>query len=96
MKKITLIVSTETECTAYPYWMIIDPQQNFYKDDDGVHAIANMITGPFFSREEAQDFLDRTHYNFGRGAKVYCCSGCYSDSWVKANKQALADSDITE
>lgn len=88
-REIKLSVSIDNEGTSYPYWIIIDPEQNFSKGDDGVHRVASMITGLFMSREEAQDFLDRTRYNFSKHARVYCHSGNYGQSWVKANNEAL-------
>jgi hypothetical protein len=81
-KKIEIEVSEENEGTSCPWWMIIDPQQNFSKQRDACHVIASMITGPFFSREEAQTFLDRTRYNFGKNAVVYCASGCYAKQYA--------------
>ena len=73
--KIELEVSYANEGTYAPWWMIIDPMQNFKTDSEAVHAIAAMITGPFFSREEAEAVLAATRYRFGKGACVYCASG---------------------
>jgi len=73
--KIEIEVSEKCEATAYPYWLIIDPKQNFWTDYQGLYNIASMITGPFFSREEAEDWLLGHRYNYGRGAKVFCASG---------------------
>ena len=73
--------TTEKESTAYPFWIIIDPRQNFEVDNQGLHNIASMIHGIFFSRKDAQDFLDRTRYNFSKNAKVYCHSGHTSKDW---------------
>ena len=70
--KIELEVSEANEHTSNPWWVIIDPRQNFStKDDYAIHNIASMITGPYFSREEAQNHLDRRRYNYGDNAKVY-------------------------
>ena len=76
-----LKISEKNESTRLPYWVIIDPRQNFSVDDDGLHNIASMITGVWLSREAAEDFLRQTRYNFSKHAKVYCCSGCYSKDW---------------
>lgn len=65
----------DCESTRSPYWLIVDPRQSFRCD---VGDIASMITGPFFCREDAEDYLKRTRYNFGKYAKVWCASGCYS------------------
>lgn len=72
--KITLEISEENEATAFPYWMIIDPRQNFNTNEQGVHNIASMITGPFFSRNEAASVLVTQRHHFSLSAKVYCCS----------------------
>lgn len=90
--KIELEVSDKHEGTAEPWWMIVDPQQNFSKGPDGVSRIAMMmITGPFFSREEAEGVLRRRRYNFGKGAVVWCASGCdtiqYRQAYRLAEKQ---------
>jgi hypothetical protein len=64
--KIEIEVSDKVEGTRSPYWLIIDPRQNMNKNTDGVYNIAGMITGLFFSREEAEDYLKRTRYNFSK------------------------------
>lgn len=69
---------SDNECTRAPWWSIIDPRQQFRCD---VHKTASMITGPFFSREDAEAFLKATRYNFGNHAEVYCHSGCYSKKY---------------
>lgn len=77
-KKIELNVSTKTEGTAYPWWAIIDPHQNMRCSP---HVAAGQITGPFFSREDAEEFLKSTRYNFGPRAVVYCLSGYKSKQY---------------
>ncbi len=62
----------DNEATRAPYWIIVDPHQMFTCD---VHYAASMITGIFFSRKDAEEFLQRTRYNFSKHAKVYCHSG---------------------
>lgn len=73
------IKDSDNEMTKAPYWLILDPRQNL---DCNIHRLASQITGPFFNREDAQEFLDRTRYNFSKRAKVYCNSGCYSDLYT--------------
>ncbi len=83
--KITINnVSTENEGTSSPWWVIIDPKQNFRTDKEGVNHIAHMITGPFFSREAAQNYLSGRRYNFGPNATVYCHSGYWSSEYEGA------------
>jgi len=89
--KITLEVSEINEATAFPYWIIIDPRQNFLTNDRGIHNIAGMITGPFFDRLEAENVLKAQRYNFGKGAKVYCCSGHNTVQYRTAIKKRLGD-----
>lgn len=73
--KIEIEVSEENEATESPYWLIINPRQNFRKGVEGAHNIASMITGPFFSREEAQRVLEGRSHHYGKDAIVYCHSG---------------------
>ena len=80
-------ISDKNEGTAYPFWIIIDPRQNFKVNSDGIYNIASMITGVWFSRESAQEFLDRTRYNFSEHARVYCHSGTYSNDWIELSKE---------
>lgn len=82
--QITLTVSVKHESTSAPWWMIIDPAQNMRTGKEACYKIASMITGPFFSRKEAQDWLDKTRYNFGPNAVVYCHSGHQSKQYEKA------------
>ena len=85
--KITIDVDiVNNEGTSSPWWMIIDPQQNMSKGRNACHNIAGMITGPFFSRSDAQAHLDRRRYAFGDGAVVYCNSGYWSEQYNKAMK----------
>ena len=71
------------EGTSFPFWLIIEPRKNLRKDSQSIQNIASMIIGVFFSRKDAQDFLDRTRYNFSKYATVYCHSGYNSLDWRK-------------
>ena len=75
--------AANNEGTSAPYWLILDPQQNMRRD---VHCLAGQITGPFFCREDAQEELDKTRYNYSDRARVYCCSGCYSSKYMNLCK----------
>jgi hypothetical protein len=86
--KIELEVSTQNECTDSPWWVIINPEQNFSKGIEGIHNIGSMITGPFFSREEAQDHLTARRYAFGTNACVYCLSGYWSRQYKEAYRKS--------
>ena len=72
--KIEIELSDENECTSAPWWIIVDPRQNFQVDDRGVSNIANMITGPFFSREEAESSLEQRRHHYSKNAVVRCHS----------------------
>ena len=85
--KIEISVSEEHEATAAPYWLILNPRQNMSRD---VFMLASQITGPFFSRQEAEDVLQSSRYNYGPNAVVFCLSGCHSiqyfNEWRMAEK----------
>jgi len=78
---IKLMVSEENENTAYPWWVIVDPRQSSWCNP---HDIWSMITGPFFSRKEAQDYLNDHQHRFTQRAVVSCCSGYASRQYVEA------------
>lgn len=80
-RRITLDVSNDNEITSEPWWLIIDPRQMMSPD---VHTVASMITGPFFSREEANTNLNARRYAFSDKARVYCHSGCWSSKYKQA------------
>jgi len=86
--KIELELSELNEGTESPWWAILNPHQNFEVNERGIHNIASMITGPFFSREEAQRFLSLTRYNFSRHAVVFCFSGYHSRQYREACREA--------
>ena len=86
--KITIEVSELNESTAEPWWMIINPRQSLRCC---VHEINGMITGPFFSREEAQNELTSRRYAYGKYAHVYCASGCYTNQYRKACRDSKKD-----
>lgn len=61
-----------------PYWLIIDPRQMMSPD---CYAVASMITGPFFSREDATAHLKARRYSFSKRAVVYSHSGYWSHKY---------------
>lgn len=76
---------TRVEATSYPWWFILDPRciSGRLHDKEGtINAIGmSAVTGPFFSRETATEFLSATRYNFGKNAVVWCASGCHSKDY---------------
>ena len=77
--KIQIEVSEKNESTAYPWWMIVEPVFG-----GSTNNIAHAITGPFFSREEANAQLDTRRYAFSKKAIVWCASGYQSKSYRDA------------
>lgn len=65
----------DNEGTESPYWLILDPEQNMGRNP---HYLASQITGPFFSREDAETHLKNRGYGFSGRAVVYCLSGYWS------------------
>lgn len=84
--KIELEVSNKNEFTESPYWLILDPCPN--QLGETCDSLANKITGPFFSREEAENYLQNRRYAFGKRAVVYCLSGCYARQYREAYRKA--------
>ena len=84
--KIEINVSDEVESTASPYWLILDPKQNMSGD---LYVLASMITGPFFSRSEAELVLKERSHHYSKRARVFCHTGCYThqyDNQCQRNK----------
>jgi hypothetical protein len=78
--KIEIEITGDNEATAYPWWVIVNPMEHMKKEDAevdmlGDSEIAFAITGPFFSREEAENHLTARRYAFSKGAVVWCLSG---------------------
>lgn len=73
------------------YLMWDDGDEKIYADLDEENVercasyIPNCITGPYFSREDAEAHLKARHYEFSSKAYVYCFSGYwsrkYKDFW---------------
>jgi len=76
--EITIEVSEKVESTASPYWLILDPKQNM---GCNVYQLASQITGPFFSREEADLVLKQRRHHYSDRAVVFCHSGCYTHQY---------------
>lgn len=81
-EQINEIVNTlkkaDNEANDSPYWLIIDPRQMMSPD---CYTVASMITGPFFSREDATAHLKARRYNFSKRAVVYAHSGYWSHKY---------------
>lgn len=79
--KIEIEVSELNEFTDSPYWLILDPLENL---ELRIPVLAGQITGPFFSREEAENHLTNRRHNFSNEATVYCMSGYWSRKYKEA------------
>lgn len=78
--KIEIEITGDNEATAYPWWVIVNPTEHMKKEDSEVDMltddeIAFAITGPFFSRPEAEAHLAARRYAFSKDAVVWCLSG---------------------
>jgi len=69
--QIEIEVSDENEATASPWWFISDPQQMMRPDH---YQLASMITGPFFSREEAEAVMKKRRHHYSDRVAVFCAS----------------------
>lgn len=95
MSKIEIEVSDKNECTRAPYWIIVEPftVQNDSNEDEetrvGALAAQSHIYGLFFSREEAEKYLNSTRYNFHPKAFVFCKSGYHGRQYDMACDEAM-------
>lgn len=64
----------ETDCTSYPYWAIVVK---------GCFGKQNLLAGPFFSREAAEQDLKLRRYNYPAKAFTFCFSGNASEGYRK-------------
>ncbi|RLB94072.1 MAG: hypothetical protein DRH26_02280 [Deltaproteobacteria bacterium] len=75
---IKVLENAKNESTESPYWLVLDPRQNMMCN---VHHLAAQITGPFFCREDAEDYLESRSYAHSDKAVVYCLSGYWSGKY---------------
>ena len=83
----------DAESTAFPWWLIIDPRQMM---GASCHAVADMITGPFLSREAAQRHLDGRRHAFSNRAVVYCHSGYWSKDWQNLCQEPSKEPEVAK
>ncbi len=84
--KIEIEVSEENENTAYPWWLIIDPKQMLALDP--AYVAMGMISGPFFSRKEAEEELQYNSHHYSKRAVVWCHSGHNAITYKNAIDEA--------
>ena len=87
--KITIDVSEKNEGTNSPWWIIIDTANQ--KQITDYNDIIPMITGPFFSREEAENYIREYPYRFTKHAVVFCKSGYPNDKYSYAYNIAKSE-----
>ena len=85
MPTISINLSEANEGMDSPWWVIIDPCQMMKPD---FHTVAQMVTGPFFSRDEAEGHLNGRRYAFSSRAVVYCMTGYWSHQYKMACRAA--------
>jgi len=82
-------LSNENEGTAYPYWVIIDVHSQLLSKKN-YDIAASFVTGIFFSRESAEEYLKRKSHHFTKNAVVYCMSG-YGTDWEDLIRKSEGD-----
>lgn len=87
---------TDNEGTSCPFWMIVDtgglmdiikgvaehgelPSHDYLLSSVAMSA----IEAPFFSRQDAEDYLKARRYAYTEHAKVWCSSGYRSRKYKK-------------
>lgn len=82
---ITIKTSPNNESTEAPCWFVIDPGKHLsYSDYRNVNLLADLVQGPFFSRDEAEKFLCGNKHNLSGKAVVYCKATPYGSYYNKA------------
>ena len=74
----------DNEATASPYWLILDPHQNMSCD---LYSLASQISGIFFCRQDAVDYLEARRHAFSSRARVFCHSGHHSRKYTNLCKE---------
>lgn len=90
---IETLTTCDNEFTNAPYWLIIDTNEK--TEIGGFREVAAMITGPFFCRKDAQDYLDSQRHNFSSGAKVFCKSGHQSAKYLRLWRSVESSRDLS-
>ena len=78
------LAQADNEGTAAPYWVILDPKQNMGCD---LYMLASQITGIFFCREDAENYLSAKKHHYSDRARVFCHSGHYSRKYEALCKE---------
>lgn len=76
--------------TSYPWWAVVDPRPGIVRRDEAVSQYALAITGPFFSRASANEYLAAHRYRHGTLAAVWCFSGHASHDYRSRHRHVDA------
>lgn len=91
MKRKAIVPAMSAGAVRHPWWAVIaDPAARFLVDAEDV---AQLVHGPFFSRQDADGYLQANRWTLGLGmhAKVVVLDGSISEEWRGVGLQA-ADS----
>ena len=66
--------------TAEPFYVIIDPGQIMKPD---CYSTSGQVSGLFFSRKAAQDYLKARRHHFSDRAVTFAMSGHHSRAWKR-------------
>lgn len=69
--------NTDNEGTESPYWLVIDPGRTRNMKTT-ITQITCCVDGPFFSRKDAEEYLEARRYDYSNRAGVWCASGHHS------------------
>lgn len=86
--KIQIEVSEQNEGTDSPWWMIVEPLCGPRRTAE---IVAHCVTGPFFSREDAEAQLKNRRYDYHKDAIVWCASGYHSGQYKRALRLPKGD-----
>lgn len=89
--KIHIEVSEKNEGTETPWWIIVEPLNLQRRKAENV---AHCVTGPFFSREEAELELSGRRYDYHKDAIVWCASGYRSGQYREAIRHERANQEL--
>lgn len=74
LRSLVKLPDQETEATDSPWWVIIKPRGMIHSASD----ISSRLTGPFFSRQDAQDHVNARKHAFNDKTEIWCLSGYWS------------------
>ncbi len=73
LRSIVELADYDNEITDAPWWVILDPHGSTIGRTP--HDIAALFDGPFFSREDAEEYLAAKRHRYHKNPCVFCMSG---------------------